>query len=255
MASIRVQHCIEAGNMSRPDKRTICVMNNAEWCDAVCRALGVPGNFTPDIWLQPKAGPPYYSNAITLSRTGLAQQYAAIVQLGAALPEGFSVKDAFDSLDLTNFGFRILFDAQWMWFDQSVVTPRATRDSSWSQVETEDELVRWEAAWAAAGSPTTSRVFLPTLLTDSSLAFFRTEDNDQIVAGCIANRSRAQVVGFSNFFAIDSDRDRYRSEAVTVVSDFAKGNPVVGYDRGAELIALQALGFHSVGSLRVWLRS
>jgi len=33
-------------------------MNNAEWCDAVCRALGVPGNFTPDIWLQPKAGPP-----------------------------------------------------------------------------------------------------------------------------------------------------------------------------------------------------
>jgi hypothetical protein len=80
-------------------------------------------------------------------------------------------------------------------------------------------------------------------------------DNGHIVAGCIANRSRAQVVGFSNFFAIDSDRDRYRNEAVTLVSDFAKGNPVVGYDRGAELIGLQALGFHSVGSLRVWLRS
>jgi hypothetical protein len=150
-------------------------MNNVEWCNVVCRALGVPGNFTPDIWLQPKAGPPYYSNAITLSRTGLPQQYAAIVQLGAALPEGFSVKDAFDSLDLTPFGFRILFDAQWMWFDGSVVTRRATHGSWWSQVETEDELVRWEAAWAAAGSPTTSRVFLPTLLTDSSLAFFRAE--------------------------------------------------------------------------------
>src|SRR5271154_4869916 len=59
-----------------------------------------------------------------------------------------------------------------------VVTSRATRDSQWSRVETEDELVRWEAAWAAAGSPTISSVFLPTLLTDSSLAFFRADDND-----------------------------------------------------------------------------
>jgi hypothetical protein len=71
-----------------------------------------------------------------------------------------------------------VFDAQWMWLDQSVVTSRATRDSQWSRVETEDELVRWEAAWPAAGSPTISSVFLPTLLTDSSLAFFRADDND-----------------------------------------------------------------------------
>ena len=240
--------------MTTPDKQTICVINNAEWCDIVCGAHGLPGTFTPDIWVQPRVGPPYYSNAITLSRSGLGQQYAAIARLGDALPQGFSVKDAFDCLDLTTSGFRILFDAQWVWLDRSLLTLPATDRSCWSQVETEYELVRWEAAWAAAGSPTTSRVFMPTLLTGSSLAFFRAEHDGQIVAGCVANRSRPRVVGFSNFFAPDSDRSRYRSEAVSMVADFDKGAPLVGYDRGAELVGLQALGFRSVGSLRVWLR-
>jgi hypothetical protein len=131
--------------------------------------------------------------------------------LGEALPEGFSAKDAFDHLDLTKSGFRVLFDAKWIWFEPSPVVRPESRSSSWSQVETERELIRWEAAWAASGSPADSPVFLPTLLTDASLAFFRAQRDRQIVAGCIANRSRAGVVGFSNFFAPDSGRDRYRS--------------------------------------------
>ena len=76
----------------------------------------------------------------------------------------------------------------------------------------------------------------------------------QIVAGCIANRSRAGVVGSSNFFAPDSGRYRFRREAVALVANFANGNPLVGYDRGAELEGLQALGFRCVGPLRVWVR-
>lgn len=239
--------------MPAQDKPTICTSNSAEWCDRVCRAHGVPGTFTPEIWFQPRIGPPYYSNAITLTRSGLAEQYAAIAQLKEALPQGFSVKDAFASLDLTKSGFHVLFDAEWVWFEPSPVARPGNRSSSWFQIETEHELIRWESAWAASGSPTVSRVFLPTLLIDASLAFFGAQRDEQIVAGCIANRSRAGVVGFSNFFAPDSRRDRFRSEAVALVANFAKGNPLVGYDRGAELEGLQALGFRSVGPLRVWI--
>lgn len=241
--------------MPAQDKPTICTSNSAEWCDRVCRAHGVPGTFTPEIWFQPRIGPPYYSNAITLTRSGLAEQYAAIAQLKEALPQGFSVKDAFASLDLTKSGFHVLFDAEWVWFEPSPVARPGNRSSSWFQIETEHELIRWESAWAASGSPTVSRVFLPTLLIDASLAFFGAQRDDQIFAGCIANRSRAGVVGFSNFFAPDSRRDRFRSEAVALVANFAKGNPLVGYDRGAELEGLQALGFRSVGPLRVWIGS
>jgi hypothetical protein len=143
--------------------------------------------------------------------------------------------------------------ANWIWFEPSSGARLESRSSSWSRVETESELVRWEAAWAAAGSPADSPVFLPTLLASCSLAFFAAQRNDHIVAGCVANRSSAGVVGFSNFFAPDSGRDRYRSEAVALVADFAKGDPLVGYDRGPELEGLQALGFRCVGPLRVWL--
>jgi hypothetical protein len=232
----------------------MCTSNSAEWCDRVCRAHGVPGTFTPEIWFQLRVGPPYYSNAITLMQSGLAEQYRTIAQLEEALPQGFSVKDAFASLDLTKSGFHVLFDAEWIWCEPSPVARPENRSSSWSQVKTEHELNRWESAWAASGSPTASPVFLPTLLTDASLAFFGAQRDDQIVAGCIANRSRAGVVGFSNFFAPVSGRDRYRREAVALVANFAKGNPLVGYDRGAELEGLQALGFRCVGPLRVWVR-
>jgi hypothetical protein len=240
--------------MPTQDETTICTSNSAEWCDRVCRAHGVPGTFTPEIWFQPRVGPPYYSNAITLTRSGLAEQYAAIAQLEETLSQGFSVKDAFANLDLTKSRFHVLFDAEWIWFEPSPVAQPENRNSSWSQIETEHNLIRWEAAWAASGSPTASRVFLPTLLTGESLAFFGAQRDDQIVAGCIANRSRAGAVGFSNFFAPDSGRDRYRSEAVALVANFAKGNLLVGYDRSAELEGLQAIGFRCVGPLRVWVR-
>jgi hypothetical protein len=145
-------------NMPTQDETTICASNSAEWCGRVCRAHGVPGAFTPEIWFQPRVGPPYYSNAITLTRSGLAEQYAAIAQLGEALPQGFSIKDAFDRLDLTKFGFHVLFDAEWIWFQPSPVARPKSRSS------------------------------------------------------------------------------------------------LVGYDRGAELEGLHALGFRCVGPLRVWLR-
>jgi len=93
----------------------------------------------------------------------------------------------------------VLFDAEWIWFEPSPMARPENRSSSWFQVETEYELIRWEAAWAASGSPTASPVFLATLITDASLAFFGAQRDGQIVAGCIANRSRAGVIGFSNF--------------------------------------------------------
>ena len=94
---------------------------------------------------------------------------------------------------------------------------------------------------------------MPALLKESRIAFFGVERDGEIVAGCAANRSQGDVVGFSNFFALTEERDRFRSEAVATVAAFAPGSPVVGYDRGKELEGLLALGFRSVGALRVWL--
>jgi len=235
------------------DEAMLCTLNNVEWCDTICRSHGLVTELGQEMWIQPRLGPPYYSNGITASRSGLESQYAAIENLKSALPDGFSIKDSFACLDLATRGFRTLFEAQWVWLDAASRGALPANDSKWFKVESERNLVRWEAAWAAGGSPTSQRVFMPALLKEARIAFFGVERDGEIVAGCAANRSQGDVVGFSNFFALEEDRDRFRREAVLTVAEFAPGWPVVCYDRGEELAGLLALGFRSVGALRVWL--
>jgi hypothetical protein len=180
------------------------------------------------------------------------RQQAAIESLKADLPDGFSIKDSFASLSLAAAGFRTLFEAEWFWREPTDDV-RAAKQPGWIRIESGSDLLRWEAAWSAAGSPSQSRVFLPALLDAVGVAFFGVERGGAFVAGCIANISRDDVVGFSNFFASASHRDRLRAGAVAMVAGFATGLPIVGYDRGEDLTAMLTLGFRSVGALRVWL--
>jgi hypothetical protein len=224
------------------DEAMLATPNNVEWCDAVCRTHAIPGRLDPDFWVQPRKGPPYYSNCITLSRSGETRQLAAIE----------SLKDSFASLDLSAAGFRTLFDAEWFWREPAD-DAGAAEQPDWIRIESGSDLLRWEARWSAAGSPSQSRVFLPALLDAVGVAFFGVERGGDFVAGCIANFSRDNVVGFSNFFASAPDGDRLRAGAVAKVAGFAPGLPVVGYDRGEDLTAMLTLGFRPVGALRVWL--
>jgi hypothetical protein len=42
--------------------------NNASWCDAVCRALGLPTRWAADAWTVAERSPAGYPDAVTLSR-------------------------------------------------------------------------------------------------------------------------------------------------------------------------------------------
>jgi hypothetical protein len=39
------------------DRVELAARNNAVWCDTVCRAHGVPGEFLNGIWVNRKLGP------------------------------------------------------------------------------------------------------------------------------------------------------------------------------------------------------
>src|SRR3954453_13488839 len=87
------------------------IHNNADWCDLVSRSHGIPGEFQAEIWLNHNRVPPLYPNAVTLTGfSGIAAQMRAIQTLAgdSALPD-LSVKDSFHTLDLTPFGFQVLF--------------------------------------------------------------------------------------------------------------------------------------------------
>lgn len=56
----------------------LCAGNNALWCDAVCRAHDIPGEFHPALWRNRHTVPPFYSNAVTLRLDAETEQMALI---------------------------------------------------------------------------------------------------------------------------------------------------------------------------------
>ncbi len=84
--------------------------NNAELCDAVARSQGVVGAFADDAWTAPQRTPPLHPDAVTLAPGADARSVLARIDDS----DGASVKDSFADLDLTRFGYRVLFDAEWI---------------------------------------------------------------------------------------------------------------------------------------------
>ena len=86
------------------------VINNARWCDAVCRSHGYPGEFSGRLWISAGHALPFYPNAITLAPDVTAAE--ATASQDPSRP--FSIKDSFARLDLVPHGLTPLFDAEWI---------------------------------------------------------------------------------------------------------------------------------------------
>jgi hypothetical protein len=84
--------------------------NNAELCHAVARSQGVVGTFADDAWTAGQRTPPLHPDAVTLGPGVDARSLLARIDDSG----GASVKDSFHDLDLARFGYRVLFDAEWI---------------------------------------------------------------------------------------------------------------------------------------------
>src|SRR5581483_10161359 len=106
------------GSARLKDWTASAALNNARWCDAVCRAHGVPGRFLEHSWVNAAEVPRFYPNAVTLKDgdADRAEQLAAIEILKSSnLPGRWAVKDSFDALDaLGRRGFDVLLEAAWI---------------------------------------------------------------------------------------------------------------------------------------------
>ncbi|MEV7726122.1 hypothetical protein AB0P15_15425 [Streptomyces sp. NPDC087917] len=223
------------------------VRDNAEWCDAVCRAHGVEGSVGADAWTSARRTPPLYPDAVSLSPTAAA---AALVDPIDTASPGCSVKDSFASLDLAPAGFEVLFEAQWI-HRPAGPAPAAASRLEWSEVTGAEELEAWEAAWDGTES---GGIFRPTLLGEDR-AFLAGRAGGRIVAGAVVCFG-AEVAGVSNLFARDpADTDATWAAVLDAVAARRPGLPVVGYEHGEDLDAAVRAGFAPLGPLRVWLHT
>ncbi len=223
----------------------IAARNNAEWCDAVCRSHGARTQFDDDAWTSPTRTPIYYPDAVTLVADLSVPDLLARVDASA----GCSIKDSFASLDLAGYGFRVLFDAQWI--HTSAPLPPEEMDARWERVRDRDGFARWVEAWRGVDGPT--NVLRAELLDNDSVAVLAAHAADRVVAGAILNRG-ANVVGISNFFADEGVISPNWSGFLAIARSIFATSNFVGYESGDRLAAAQRDGFEIAGPLRVWIR-
>ncbi len=246
--------------VSALQKIELAARNNAVWCDGMCRAHGVPGEFHGAVWVNRHTPPPYHSNLVVMSAAATQSAVVAHVHDLMTLPlaPDWSVKDSFFNLDLAGEGFGVLFDAWWLWAEPAASrTSRQAAGLRWSRVASAADLARWNAAWAgvagnaaASGGPAQ---FPASLLADPQIAFLAGSHGDEIVAGGIANRT-GDVVGVSNVFVDDGNEAAAWVGLVDAARGAFSGLPLVGYERGPHLAMAHTCGFDTLGPLRVWQR-
>ncbi|WP_328787915.1 hypothetical protein [Streptomyces sp. NBC_00273] len=214
-------------------------VNNAAWCDAVCRAHGLAPRYDGEqLWSSARRTPPLYPDAVTLEPGVPARNVVRGVDIAS---HGCSVKDSFADLDLVGAGFEVLFEAQWIHRPAGAPLPEAEAEAAgleWSEVSGAEELAAWEAA--GGGGP-----FRPGLLGEG-IVFLAGRADGRIVAGAVASTGGG-VVGVSNLFGAAW------AGVLGAVSDRWPELDVVGYEHGEDLEAAVRAGFAAIGPLRVWL--
>jgi hypothetical protein len=248
------------GPMDRQERLTAATQNNVDWCEALCALHGAASERHPTHWIQRGAVPPYMSNLVTLAGPSHErEQIAAIESLIAADPARcFSVKDAFQCLDLDRLGFHVLFHATWLFFAASTPSPDPAPDAcEWSLARTDAELEIWERTWR--GTPNNAdarahpRIFLPQLLERPEFHFLIARRDGAPVGTAALNRS-AHAVGISNVFSESEPPLGLYSSGIRAARTLYPHLPIVGYDRDAGLAAALAAGFEAVHGLTVWNR-
>jgi hypothetical protein len=219
--------------------------NNAEWCDLVCGTHGAQTRFEEDAWTSRTRTPPGYPDAVTLVPHPSVSDLLTRIDSAA----GCSIKDSFSTLDLTSYGFKVLFDAQWMVHRSAAGRP-GPGSPRWEVVDDRDGLAAWEQAWRGSDGP--AGVFRAELLGHDAVTVLAARAGDDVVAGAVLNRS-SNVVGISNFFAEDPGADASWPGCLALAGTLFPGWPLVGYGSRRELVGPRSHGFETVGPLRVWI--
>ncbi|MFD5813215.1 hypothetical protein [Streptomyces sp. NPDC127038] len=230
-----------------PSMVAAAARNNAEWCAAMSRSHGVEGDPGEQAWTAPARTPLYYPDAVTLVPG--ADPAALLARIDTTTP-GATVKDSFADLDLTDAGFRVLFDAQWI--HRPAEEPAGPPDLGWSVADGPDTLRAWALAWDDGNGD--AGLFRPELLDDPATFVLAGRSADGgVAAGAVASPG-GDVVGVSNVFAVDGGPDTAWPGVLSAVRSLFPAVPVVGYEHGDDLAAALRHGFEPIGPLRVWIR-
>jgi hypothetical protein len=206
----------------------------------------LPARFDDDAWTCSERTPPYYPDAVTLVPDPSVPDVLARIDTSA----GCSIKDSFATLDLSDHGFRVLADAQWIVRERNGRERPDGAEEGWRRVRDLEGLASWEEAWRRGDGP--RNVFRADLLDNDAVAILAAQRGTRVVAGAVLHKSSV-VAGISNFFT-DSGADRAGwSGCLALAECLCPATPFVGYAADDELVAARRNGFETAGPLRIWV--
>ena len=239
--------------MSMDSKLVKAINNNHGLYQAVFKHHSISLQFNNDVAYTTKKAPPYYSNLVTRCKEW--QPDAIFQQIDNTYhQEGWqewSIKDSFQVLELTTYGFTKLFDAEWMYLERDKFKPSAANHLHYKLIQSEEGLEQWRSAWDS-DIEVGKAIFTPSLLTNACLYFVAGYDKVEIVTGCVINKTE-DVLGISNFFAPDQSL-HYWSTLISFIHTSIEKKDLVGYERVDVVSRLNKLGVEPIGNLSVWLK-
>ncbi len=237
------------------DKIQQAIYNNNGLYEAIFANHQIKFKQTDFIRYSLEQTPPLYSNLVTISKDWKPDDIFGNIDIRYENEkwDEWSVKDSFGVLDLSEYGFTKLFEAQWIYLEAEKFKPYGTNGSlHYEIVTTENVLSAWRIAWDS-DEQLGKEIFNPKLLNNPKVYFVAGYDGKQIVSGCFVNRTD-NILGISNFFAPDKD-NKYWSETISFIFGSIGQRNIVGYERNELADTLQTLGFVVVGDLTVWLKN
>jgi hypothetical protein len=216
------------------------IRNNVIWCKKVSELHGGSHLTKSNVWGLTTKAPKFYPDVMTTNKAVTTQEVVEFI----GNREILSVKDSFSNIDLSFWGFRILFEGEWI-YHEAVSVP-FSHSNDWKIIQTEEEVVNWTTACGLEGIITVDLLGDPEVVT-----FGKGEFNAE--KGFIVNQG-GKAIGVSNVFSQNPNRHEHWTEIPQIVSTIFPRLPLVGYEHGEELKAALQMGWKSVGPLRVWIK-
>jgi hypothetical protein len=215
---------------------------NAEWCDLVCRTSGLTPLLSDRRWTSRARTPPDYPDAISLRPDVKAEELVTLIDTSS----GCSVKDSFANLDLAQHGFRLLFDAAWIWAPPTCTNDRLAAGVTWSVVADPDALL-------TATLPAALSVPPVAVLANPQITWLVIVAGSDLIGSAIVHGAE-NAVGLSHVCVDIGAAPEQWSQLLTAVRRLHPGLPITGYETGPLLTAATEGGCTPCGPLRVWSR-
>jgi hypothetical protein len=215
------------------------VDNSIAWYDDVFALHDIPTRTEGGLWWALGTPPPWHS-AVKTTEPGVTVERVLAVHLQGA------VADSFGDLDLRPHGFTVLVDATWV-HHAPLLEPPAGLPDGWMVVRDAGLLAEWNDSHDYTG------VLLPGVLDLSAFTVLARHSRGSLVGGAVVHRGDRSVVGLSNTWSAESFEIDH-TEVLAAVGALHPGAGVTDYTQGADLEAMVAAGYTTLGPQRVWVR-